>query len=123
MVEAYELSVSEAAQKIKDRQLSPSELARSLLRRIDSLDETLRAWVTVDQEEVLTTARLREQELEAGKSLGVLHGVPVGLKDIFYTAGMKTTACSAPYPVLTRAATAIRTRQVEETTILPTRDV
>ncbi len=40
MVEAYELSVSEAAQKIKDRQLSPSELARSLLSRIDSLDET-----------------------------------------------------------------------------------
>jgi len=94
MVEAYELSVSEAAQKIKDRQLSPSELARSLLSRIDSLDETLRAWVTVDQKDVLTTARLREQELEEGKSLGVLHGVPVGLKDIFYTAGMRTTACS-----------------------------
>lgn len=94
MVEAYELSVSELAQKIKDRQLSPTALVRSLLSRIDSLDETLRAWVTIDQEEVLTTARLREQELEEGNSVGVLHGVPVGLKDIFYTAGMKTTACS-----------------------------
>ena len=94
MVEAYELSVSEVAQKIKDRQLSPTTLVRSLLSRIDSLDETLRAWVTIDREEVLTTARQREQELEEGNSVGVLHGVPVGLKDIFYTAGMKTTACS-----------------------------
>ena len=94
MVEAYELSVSEVAQKIKDRQLSPTTLVRSLLSRIDSLDETLRAWVTIDREEVLTTARQRELELEEGNSVGVLHGVPVGLKDIFYTAGMKTTACS-----------------------------
>ena len=94
MVEAYQLSVSEAAQKIKDRQLLPSELAYSLLSRIDSLDKTLQAWVTIDQEEVLTTARLKEKELEEGNSVGILHGVPVGLKDIFYTAGMKTTACS-----------------------------
>ena len=94
MAEDYNLSVSEVAQKIRDRQLSPETLARSLLRRIDSLDDTLQAWVTIDQEEVLTTARLKEQELEVGNSLGILHGVPVGLKDIFYTAGMKTTACS-----------------------------
>ncbi len=94
MVEAYELSVSEVAQKIKDRQFSPTTLVRSLLSRIDSLDETLRAWVTIDREEVLTTAHQREQELEEGNSVGILHGVPVGLKDIFYTAGMKTTACS-----------------------------
>jgi len=94
MEESYRLSVSEVAQKIRDRHLSPESLARSLLGRIDSLDATLRAWVTIDQEEVLTTARQREQELEAGDSVGILHGVPVGLKDIFYTAGMKTTAGS-----------------------------
>ena len=50
--------------------------------------------MTIDEEEVLTTARLKEQQLEAGNSARILHGVPVGLKDIFYTAGMKTTACS-----------------------------
>lgn len=94
MVENYNLSVSELAQNIRDRQISPETLARSLLSRIDSLDGTLRAWVTIDQEEVLTTARLKERELEEGNSVGILHGVPVGLKDIFYTAGMKTTACS-----------------------------
>ena len=94
MVENYNLSVSEITQKIRDRQLSPETLARSLLNRIDSLDETLRAWVTIDQEEVLITARQKEQDLEEGNNVGILHGVPVGLKDIFYTAGMKTTACS-----------------------------
>ncbi len=94
MVENYYLSVSEVAQKIRDRELSPETLARSLLSRIDSLDGTLKAWVTIDEEEVLTTARLKEQQLEAGNSARILHGVPVGLKDIFYTAGMKTTACS-----------------------------
>lgn len=94
MVENYQLSVSEVAQKIRDRQLSPETLVRSLLSRIESLDGTLRAWVTIDQEEVLTTARLKEQELDVGNSVGILHGVPVGLKDIFYTAGIRTTACS-----------------------------
>lgn len=94
MVENYHLSVSEVARQIRDRRISPETLVRSLLNRIDSLDETLQAWVTIDQEEVLTTARLKEQELEAGKRVGILHGVPVGLKDIFYTAGIKTTAGS-----------------------------
>jgi aspartyl-tRNA(Asn)/glutamyl-tRNA(Gln) amidotransferase subunit A len=94
MVQNYNLGVSEVAQKIRNRQLSPETLVRSLLSRIDSLDGTLHAWVTIDREEVLTTARQKEQELEAGNGVGILHGVPVGLKDIFYTAGMKTTACS-----------------------------
>lgn len=94
MVENYQLTVSEVARKIRDRQLSPETLVRSLLSRIEFLDGSLRAWVTIDQEEVLTTARLKQQELDAGNSAGILHGVPVGLKDIFYTAGIKTTACS-----------------------------
>ncbi len=83
MLEHHKLRVSDVAKKIRDRQLSPETLVRSLLSRIDSLDKTLQAWVTIDPEEVLATARLREQELEAGNSVGILHGVPVGLKDTF----------------------------------------
>ena len=94
MIDHHKLGVSDVAKQIRERQLSPETLVRSLLSRIDSLDGTLRAWVTIDREEVLATARLREQELEAASSVGIMHGVPVGLKDIFYTAGMKTTACS-----------------------------
>jgi aspartyl-tRNA(Asn)/glutamyl-tRNA(Gln) amidotransferase subunit A len=97
MAEPYSLGVAEAAQQMQNQQLSPVSLAQSLLGRIEAYDSTLKAWVTIDREEVLTTAQQREQELERGRAKGLVHGVPVGLKDIFYTAGMKTSACSRIY--------------------------
>ena len=97
MAEPYTLSVSEAAEQIRNRQLSPTAYAGELLERIDTHEPALQAWVTIDREEVLSTARQREQELASGTASGIMHGVPVGLKDIFYTAGMKTTACSRIY--------------------------
>ena len=97
MPQPYELTVAQAAQQIKEKNLSPVDLAQSLLDRIDATDRDLKVWVTIDREEVLSTAREREEEARQGKSLGLLHGVPVGLKDIFYTAGMKTAAGSKVY--------------------------
>ena len=97
MPEPFTLSVAEAAAQIRSGSLSPVTLAQSLLDRIDALDPALQAWVTIDREEVLNTARQRELELEQKGPKGPVHGVPVGLKDIFYTAGMKTTACSRIY--------------------------
>ena len=97
MAEPFRLNLAEAADQIRKRQLSPVDLANSLLDRIDALDPVLKAWVTIDREEVLSTARQRELELEQAGPKGPVHGVPVGLKDIFYTAGMKTTACSRIY--------------------------
>ena len=97
MPEPFTLSVAEAAAQIRSGSLSPVTLAQSLLDRIDALDPALQAWVTIDREEVLNTARQRELELERKGPKGPVHGVPVGLKDIFYTAGMKTTACSRIY--------------------------
>ncbi len=97
MPELHKLGVAEAAKLIRDGQLSSFDLARALLERIEALDPALRAWVTVDSEDVLSEAGRRDEELDAGDVRGPLHGVPVGLKDIFYTAGMKTTACSPIY--------------------------
>ena len=97
MPQPYELTVSQAAQQIKAKTLSPLELAQSLLDRIEATDKELKAWVTIDREEVLSVAKQREEEARQGKSLGLLHGVPVGLKDIFYTAGIKTAAGSKVY--------------------------
>ncbi len=97
MPEPFQLTVSQAAEQVRNKNLSPVELARSLLDRIDKLDRELRAWVTIDREEVLSNARQREAEVEQGRPLGAVHGVPVGLKDIFYTAGMKTAAGSKVY--------------------------
>jgi aspartyl-tRNA(Asn)/glutamyl-tRNA(Gln) amidotransferase subunit A len=97
MPQPHELSVSETARQIKEKKLSPVGLAQSLLERIDATDDILKAWVTIDREAVLTTAKQREEEAKQGKTRGLLHGVPVGLKDIFYTAGMKTAAGSKVY--------------------------
>ena len=94
MPQPHELTVSEAAREIKSKKLSPVELAESLLERIEATDDALKAWITIDREEVLTNAKHREEEAERGDIRGALHGVPVGLKDIFYTAGMKTAAGS-----------------------------
>ena len=97
MPQPYELTVSQASRQIKEKKLSPVDLAQSLLERIDATESDLKAWVTIDKEEVLTTAKQLEEEASQGKSRGLLHGVPVGLKDIFYTAGMKTAAGSKVY--------------------------
>ena len=97
MSQLYELTATEAAQRIRDRKLSPVELAESILHRIDDLEPQLKAWVYLDREAVLADAEQRRTELDSGASLGPLHGVPIALKDIYYTASIPTTACSKVY--------------------------
>ena len=96
-MQPFELSAAEAARQIKSKDLSPVSLVQSLLDRIDSLEPALKAWVYLDREEVLAEARRKEQELDSGTAGGLLHGIPIGLKDIYYTAGIPTTACSKLY--------------------------
>jgi aspartyl-tRNA(Asn)/glutamyl-tRNA(Gln) amidotransferase subunit A len=97
MPELFELSVAEASEKIRERELSPVDLAEALLNHIDQLEPSLKAWVYLDREAALTEARAKEAELQSGAPEGPLHGVPIGLKDIYYTAGIPTTACSRVY--------------------------
>ena len=97
MPELHELSVAEAATQIREGTLSPVALAEALLARIDALDGDLQAWVTIDRDAVLSAARQREAEVQRGEPLGLIHGVPVGLKDIFYTEGMLTACGSKVY--------------------------
>ena len=97
MPELHELSVAEAAAQIREGTVSPVALAESLLARIDALDADLQAWVTIDRDAVLSAARQREAEVQRGDPLGPIHGVPVGLKDIFYTEGMLTACGSKVY--------------------------
>ena len=97
MAEPYTLSLGAAAALIRRRELSPVDYAAALLARIDALEPALQAWVTLDREGALAAAAERERELERGAEPGLLHGVPLALKDIFYTAGLKTTACSRIY--------------------------
>lgn len=97
MAEPYTLSLSAAAALIRRRELSPGDYATALLARIDAGEPALQAWVTLDREGALAAAAAREQELARGAEPGILHGIPIALKDIFYTAGLKTTACSRIY--------------------------
>src|SRR5918998_2677064 len=77
------------------RRLSPVEVVKTLLERIES-DET-NAFVTVTAERALERASRAEGEILAGRYKGPLHGVPVALKDIIYTRGVRTTMGSALY--------------------------
>ena len=97
MTPLHKLTVAEASTQISEGGLSPVSLAEALLHRIDLLDPSLEAWVTVDKPGVMEAATRLDQELKAQGPRGPLHGIPVGIKDIYYTAGMKTTACSRVY--------------------------
>ena len=90
----HELSAAQAAAAIREGRLSPIDLVEALLARIDALDPALRAWVTVDRDGARAGARASAIELERSGPRGPLHGVPIGLKDIFYTAGIPTKAGS-----------------------------
>ena len=97
MPQPYELTVSEAASLIRSREMSAVDMARSLLDRIEALEPDLKAWVYLDRAAVLAEAEARDREIAQGAAPGPLHGIPVGVKDIYYTAGIPTTACSRVY--------------------------
>jgi len=97
MPQHFNLTAVEAAKQIKSRDLSPVELVESLISQYDSLEPSLNAWVYLDREALLANAQQKQEELEKGVNVGPLHGVPIGLKDIYYTAGIPTTACSKVY--------------------------
>ena len=97
MPELYEMSVVESASKIASGEVSPVELVESLIHRIETLEPSLNAWVYLDREMVLSEAKSKALQVKMDAKLGPLHGVPIGLKDIYYTAGIPTTACSRLY--------------------------
>ncbi|MHC5260464.1 amidase [Streptomyces sp. UC4497] len=93
-MQPFEMSLSQAAEAIGERRLSPVELADSVLSRIAQVEPDLRAYVTVTAERARDAARDAERDLSAGRYRGPLHGVPMGLKDLIDVAGVATTASS-----------------------------
>lgn len=92
-----ELTVREIVGAISDGQVSSVEVAQAFLDRIEQLDPTLDAWVRVDPDRVLVDAKKRDKQKSLDRSPGKLLGVPIGFKDIFFTKGIPTTACSQVY--------------------------
>ena len=85
------------AQAIATKQVSPVEVVKAYLDRIDQLDGTLHAYITVCREAALDAARRAERAVVQGEALGPLHGVPVAVKDQFWTRGLLTTNGSRVY--------------------------
>jgi aspartyl-tRNA(Asn)/glutamyl-tRNA(Gln) amidotransferase subunit A len=87
-------SAGELARLIAGKQVSPVEVVRAHLERITALDGSLKAFITVTAEAALAEAREAEAAVGAGRPLGPLHGVPLALKDLYDTAGVRTTGGS-----------------------------
>jgi aspartyl-tRNA(Asn)/glutamyl-tRNA(Gln) amidotransferase subunit A len=81
----------EAARRIRARELSSLEVVTDVLDRIDATQPTLNAFVTVARDDALQAARRADEAVRRGDALGALHGVPVSVKDIINTAGLRTT--------------------------------
>jgi amidase len=89
------LSLQEVASQLESRALSPVDVTRHLLDRIAHVDGYLKSYATVTPEQALTDARTAEREIRAGKYRGPLHGVPIGVKDLCYTKGVRTMGGTA----------------------------
>ena len=88
------LSMAEAARLIEQRRLSPVELTQAYLDRIEAYDPQLNAYLLVTADRALAAARAAEAEITAGRYRGPMHGIPFALKDIYCTAGIRTTCHS-----------------------------
>jgi aspartyl-tRNA(Asn)/glutamyl-tRNA(Gln) amidotransferase subunit A len=93
-MQPYELSLTAAADEIRERRLSPVELTDSVLQRIAQVEPHLQAYVTIGAEHARRAAHEAAHDIAAGRYRGPLHGIPMGLKDLIDVAGTATSASS-----------------------------
>jgi aspartyl-tRNA(Asn)/glutamyl-tRNA(Gln) amidotransferase subunit A len=89
-----DLTISEAAELLRQKKISPVELTSACLDRIERLNPVLNAFITFTDEAAMAQARVAEDEIQRGHWRGPLHGIPIGLKDLIDTAGVLTTCGS-----------------------------
>ncbi len=92
--ELFYLAIAEAAAGLRRREYSPVDLTHACLERIQTLDGRLHAFITVTEDLALQRAREAEKELASGMDRGPLHGIPIALKDLYATKGIRTTCHS-----------------------------
>jgi Asp-tRNA(Asn)/Glu-tRNA(Gln) amidotransferase A subunit family amidase len=84
------LTLADAADEIREGRISSTELVADCLKRIDEVEDKVQAWAYLDREHAMRQAVAADDHRKAGKATGPLHGVPIGIKDIFDTADMPT---------------------------------
>ena len=93
----HDLTIAQAANSIRVGTFSAVELMEALLARSNALDPKLRVWETLNEDAALDAARSAQAEIESAGPKGPLHGVPIGIKDIFNTEGVRTASGSPIY--------------------------
>jgi aspartyl-tRNA(Asn)/glutamyl-tRNA(Gln) amidotransferase subunit A len=89
------LTIAEAAAALRRKEFSAVELTESLLKRIEALDGELHCFISLTADVALKHAKQAEEEIRSGTDRGPLHGIPIALKDLYATRGIRTTCHSA----------------------------
>ena len=89
------MSAVELAQSIREKKISSLEATENFFQRIDRLDSQLNSYLTLCQDQALADARAADDAVQSGSDLGPLHGVPISIKDLELTKGVRTTMGSA----------------------------
>src|SRR5512147_1566641 len=87
-------TITELAPRLRKKEISPVEVTEAVLDRITAVEGRVKAYITVTADEARRAAKAAEMAILAGSYLGPLHGIPVAVKDLYYTRGIKTTAGS-----------------------------
>ncbi len=90
-------TITKVSELIRQQKVSPVELVTECLARIARLQPQLNAFITITADQAMQDAAIAERDIQNGNWKGPLHGIPVGLKDFFDTAGIRTTAAFAPF--------------------------
>ncbi len=88
------LSAGQLSRLIQSKEVSPVEVVEAHLTRIDALEPTLNSFITLLPDQAMAAARRAEQDIQAGQYRGPLHGIPLGLKDLYYARGVRNTSGS-----------------------------
>src|SRR5690606_26227447 len=89
-----ELTLAQAAAAVKSKEVSPVELVRESVSRIEAINDKTGAYISVFADQAMAVAKASEMMIMAGHDLGPLHGVPLSLKDNVSLKGQRTTAGS-----------------------------
>ena len=102
-------SIHETSKRIRAGTVSPVTIVDACLQRIDHLNPTLNAFATIVPDEARAQARHAEAEINGGRWIGPLHGIPVGIKDFYDTAGVRTTAAARQFLTNIKPTQSVRT--------------